>query len=142
MGRLLVLALASLLVLAGQTAQPASGLDLTGSDPTVRPQDDLFRFVNGRWLATATISPDRTTTGTFTDLNDKAEADLHAVIEKVLAAPRRRAGSPEQQIADFYLSATDEARLNALGVAPVRAELDKIDALATPTEAASLPRPV
>ena len=46
-------------------------------------------------------------------------------------------GSPEQQIADFYLSAADEARLDALGVAPVRAQLDRIEAIRAPADLAA-----
>jgi hypothetical protein len=32
-----------------------SGINLPNIDTTVRPQDDLFRYANGRWLATAHI---------------------------------------------------------------------------------------
>lgn len=36
---------------------PTSGLDLANFDATVRPQDDLFRAVNGGWLARTAMSP-------------------------------------------------------------------------------------
>jgi putative endopeptidase len=29
----------------------ASGIPIDELDPGIRPQDDLFRHVNGRWLA-------------------------------------------------------------------------------------------
>ena len=34
---------------------PRSGLDLEGFDRNVRPQDDLYRFVGGGWLAKTEI---------------------------------------------------------------------------------------
>jgi hypothetical protein len=41
-----------LMALAFGWMQPrSSGLDLTNFDRTVRPQDDLFRAVNGGWLS-------------------------------------------------------------------------------------------
>jgi len=40
-----------------------SGLELGNLDLSVRPQDDLYRYVNGRWLATAEIPTDRVTSG-------------------------------------------------------------------------------
>ena len=36
-----------------------------GMDPSIRPLDDLFGHVNGRWLADAEIPPDRATWGAF-----------------------------------------------------------------------------
>ena len=53
-----------------------SGLDPASFDSSVRPQDDLYRFTNGRWLATNEIPSDRVAYGAFTELTEKAEADL------------------------------------------------------------------
>src|SRR6476646_11013083 len=80
-----------------------SGLDPATFDASVRPQDDLYRFVNGRWLATTEIPSDRVAYGAFTELTEKTEADLRAIIEEA-AATRPRRGSPRKQIADFYAS--------------------------------------
>jgi predicted metalloendopeptidase len=33
-----------------------SGIPSDGLDPGIRPQDDLFRHVNGQWLATGVLS--------------------------------------------------------------------------------------
>lgn len=51
-----------------------SGIDLSYVDSTVRPQDDLFGHVNGRWLAEYAIPADRATDGAFRSLHDRAEA--------------------------------------------------------------------
>ena len=50
-----------------------SALSFEHADPSVRPQDDLFRYMNGTWLATATIAPDKSSAGGFTDLHDQAD---------------------------------------------------------------------
>jgi len=126
--------LAGLLATALGVAQapaPSSGLDLAGFDRSVRPQDDLFRFANGRWLATADIPPDRTTYGTFAELADRVEADMRAIVEDLTRAPRRRPGSPEQLIADLYTSVIDEARVDALGATPIRATLTRLESART-----------
>ena len=52
-----------------------------GMDPDVRPQDDLFGHVNGRWLAEADIPADRSSWGPFVQLADVAEEQVHAIIE-------------------------------------------------------------
>ena len=114
-----------------ESAPRASGLDLAGADRKVRPQDDLFRHMNGEWLRTTQIPPDRSNYGAFTMLDDKAQADLRALIEEAAAKPDRAPGSDEQKVGDFYKSFMDTARVDALGLKPLAAELARIDALSS-----------
>jgi putative endopeptidase len=103
------------------TTPPAtvrSGLDLTWVDPAIRPQDDLFGHVNGRWLATHAIPDDRAQDGAFRALRDRAEADVRAIVE----------GAAEGRVADLYASFMDTARVEALGTAPLRPLLDEVAA--------------
>ncbi|MGH3766663.1 MAG: M13 family metallopeptidase [Pseudonocardiaceae bacterium] len=110
-----------------------SGLLLPGYDRQVHVQDDLFRFANGQWLHTTEIPPDRTRFGAFDALADKADQDLRTIVEQSAAHPGP-AGSPNQRIGDFYTSFMDSARLETLGVAPLRASLARIDALTSPAD--------
>jgi putative endopeptidase len=119
--------LASATILAGQ-APVKSGLNLDNVDHTIRPQDDLFRYANGRWLATVEIPTDRVTYGTFAEMAERTDADLRAIAEDA-ARTSAPPGSPIRQIGDFYRSAIDEARLGDLGAAPVRPQLDRFSAI-------------
>ena len=131
------LAFLVLLVVAVTPRQtPTSGLDLGNFDPKVRPQDDLYRAANGLWLARTTIPADRVTYGTFLELADKAETDLRAVIEGV-AADRDRQRGTARQIADLYASLMNQARAEELGLQPIAALLQRIDAVDTPRDLAS-----
>ncbi|MCL1838813.1 MAG: hypothetical protein FWG47_05795, partial [Propionibacteriaceae bacterium] len=49
-------------------------------DPRYRPQDDLFRHVNGRWLETAQIPDDRSAAGAFIGLRDDSEAAIRDIV--------------------------------------------------------------
>ncbi|MGH3776980.1 MAG: M13 family metallopeptidase [Pseudonocardiaceae bacterium] len=127
-----------MLFVAGCASTPpplGSGLLLPGYDRGVRAQDDLFQFANGQWLRSTEIAADRSTNGAFVTLNDESEKNLRAIIDEG-AARRGAAGSPDQQIGDFYASFMDTARLDALGAAPLKESLDRIDALATPADLA------
>ena len=122
------LALAFTGVLLASESQPLrSGLDPSTFDHRVRPQDDLYRFVNGKWLDTTVIPPDRVTYGTFAELADRAEHDVRQIIESLDG----KSGA-ERQIRDLYASMMDEARIEALGAGPIREELDRIDAIDSP----------
>ncbi|MEI6253093.1 MAG: M13 family metallopeptidase [Mycobacteriaceae bacterium] len=62
-----------------------SGIDLSHVDPAIRPQDDLFGHVNGRWLAGYPMPADRATDGAFRELYDRAEVHVHEIITAAAA---------------------------------------------------------
>lgn len=95
-------------------------------DPAVRPQDDLFEHVNGRWLASVQVPAEKVLTGTFGELGDRVDLALREIIEQVAAGTGHRRGSFAQQVGDLYASLMDEARIEALGLTPIREQLDAI----------------
>ena len=93
----------------------------TGEATGFRPQDDLFRYVNGEWLATAVIPEDRSMDGAFYRLRDGAEADSRAIVEEVAAtAGTAESGSPEKLIGDLYRSFMDTETVQRRGLQPIR----------------------
>jgi predicted metalloendopeptidase len=111
----------------------SSGLLLDHFDRSVRPQDDFFRFVNGKWLATTEIPADKSNYGMFGMLDDKSEANLRAIIESAASA-QAPVGSDSQKVGDFYASFMDETAAEALGVKPLADELARIEAIRTPRD--------
>src|SRR5215212_749168 len=75
-----------------------SGLDPESFDREVRPQDDLFRHVNGGWLARTEIPADKASYGAFDILFDKAQADLRAIVEESSKSTTKAAGSEAQKV--------------------------------------------
>jgi putative endopeptidase len=110
------------------STRPArSGLDLQWVDPGIRPQDDLFGHVNGRWLATHEIPEDRAQDGAFRALRDRAEADVRTIVEDAasLAGPDGT-DDDARKIAALYASFMDVERIEAAGIDPLRPLLDEI----------------
>jgi putative endopeptidase len=99
-----------------------SGLDLSHIDASVRPQDDLFRFMNGKWLKESTIPADRASDGAFYWLYEQAEKQVKQIILDQ-AANSAAAGSNAQKIGDLYNSFMDEQRIEKLGITPIAADL-------------------
>ena len=73
--RMVMVGLALALVACGGP-QRTSGIDLANMDRSVRPQDDLYEYVNGAWLKKTEIPGDKSNYGIFTALADKARKDL------------------------------------------------------------------
>ena len=103
-----------------------SGIDLSHVDSEIRPQDDFFGHVNGRWLKETEIPADKSRIGSFSELRDKADADVRAIIESAAEVPQEK-GSAEQKVGDLYLSYLDEARIEELALQPLQADLKAID---------------
>ena len=110
-----------------------SGIDSASVDPDVRPQDDLFAHVNGRWLASTPIPEDRGRYGTFDQLREQSEAHVRAIIEEV-AAGSPETGSVAAKVGDLYASFMDEAAADALGVSPLDEDLAAVRAMRTPDD--------
>ena len=61
-------------------APPISGIDPSAMDATVRPQDDLFRHVNGTWLKTTDFPAEYASAGIGIMLFEKAQAEVQAIL--------------------------------------------------------------
>src|SRR5438094_5026561 len=75
------------------------GVDLDAMDKSVKPGDDFFRYVNGKWAATAQIPADRTSYGSFAMLRDLSELRVHEILERFAADKHLKPGSDEAKIA-------------------------------------------
>jgi predicted metalloendopeptidase len=106
------------------------GFDPTDLDRKIRPQDDFWHFVNGKWLASTEIPPDRSGYGSFQIVDEKTEVHLRALAEEA-ANQAATPGSDAQKIGALYRSFMDEARVEALGMRPLGPDLTAIDALRT-----------
>ncbi len=108
------------------------GIDMSQLDPQIRVQDDLFRHVNGPWLRTTQIKPDRATAGSFVELVDESEETVRRIIETAASgaadAGAERDGDA-RRIGDLYASFMDEDRIEALGTAPLADDLAMVDGI-------------
>ena len=119
---------------AAKAPAAASGIATQYIEPGVRPQDDFFEHLNGKWLKSVEIPADKSTWGAFHQLRDDTLPQLRAIIEKAAMERSAANGTEARKIGDFYASYMDEARLEQLGVKPLAGELGKIAAVKTKGE--------
>ena len=114
------------------TAPLASGIDGSAMDRGVRPQDDLFRFVNGTWLANTPFPAEYASAGIGIMLLEKAQADVQAILLEATAAGDKAA--PEmQRLGAMYGSFMDEKKVEERGVEPLKPLFAEIAAIDGPT---------
>ncbi|MBR7747711.1 M13 family metallopeptidase [Undibacterium baiyunense] len=103
-----------------------SGIDLQWIDKSVRPQDDFFRFMSGKWLDTVEIPADRGRYGAFDQLAEMSAKQSATIIQNLATQTELKPGSNEQKIADLYNSFMDEAHLETLDIKPLQADFARI----------------
>jgi putative endopeptidase len=112
---------------AAEGGAPASGIEMQYVDASVRPQDDPYRYLNGKWLDSFQIPADKATYGAFNYVDDKTQEQLRAIVDSLAgAAP---ADPDARKLADLYASFMDEPRLEALKLKPLASTFAAIDAL-------------
>jgi predicted metalloendopeptidase len=127
-------------VMAATVKSPAvrrallSGVDLQYVDQSVRPQDDLYRHLNGKWLDSFQIPADKGSYGSFTYLYDATQEQLRVIVDGLDGSGDAEA----RKIADLYASFMDESRLEALGLKPLQTEFAAIDAISDKKEIPAL----
>ena len=94
-----------------------SGIHLDELDPAIRPQDDLFRHVNRKWIARTEIPSDKARYGSFYLLAEEAEKAVRDIIVESQSADP---GTEARKVGDLYASFMDEARVQAVGAEPLK----------------------
>lgn len=107
-----------------------SGITKEWVDETVKPGDDFFRHVNGKWLATHEIPADRPKDGGLYTLRDNAEKHVRELVEKIAKE------QPESRIGALYNSFMDVEKIEADGLEPLLKEIAPILNSATPSHLA------
>ena len=118
--------------LDAQQAAAPSGIDLEAMDRTADPCGDFYQFTCGGWISKHPLPADQPVYGRFNELQERNNALLHDILEDVAARP----SSDTQKIGDYYASCMDEKGIDALGLSPLKGQLDRIAALQS---AAALP---
>ena len=112
---------------ASTAITPSSAIEKTNFDPATQACTDFYTHTNGGWLSRNPVPSDQTSWGSFNVLNDRINLDLRAILDA--AAANIGAVGIEKMVGDYYSSAMDEAKIEALAATPIAADLARIDAL-------------
>jgi putative endopeptidase len=136
----IALALGAMITVAFATTRAVFapwGVTLEYLDASVPPGKDFFRYTNGGWLKTATIAPDRRMAGVNLDLDRGNEAKLWTILSTLSFKRDAALSVEERKLRDFYDAFIDVAAIEAAGLKPVRADLQRIAALGSAADVAA-----
>ncbi len=105
-----------------------AGINRDDLSSEIRPQDDLYRYVNDRWMQSTPIPADKSGYGAFEVLREESEAAIREIVE---AAGTVSESVDAKKVSDLYASFMDEERVEALGSEPLRADLAIADSVSS-----------
>jgi putative endopeptidase len=101
------------------------GVDLNSRDLKANPGDDFERYASGAWMDRTEIPADKSSNSVGSDVNDRNQERLQSIVT----------GSPkDSQIGALYASYMNEPLLEQLDAAPLKPDLDKINAISSKAE--------
>jgi len=113
------------------TVLPALGFDPGDLNDTIRPQDDFFGYVNGKWAENTEIPAEWSRYGVAQELYEETEQQLRSLIEGTTGADSEPDDFDTHKIGDLYTSFMNEQIAEELGIEPLAPELERIEALRT-----------
>ena len=111
------------------------GINLEFMDSETKPNDDFFRYVNGKWLDNNEIPSDRTRWGSFDELRQKTDDDALTILKTALSTDKDLKkteiipGSDQDKAVKLYETIMDTVARNQQGLEPLKPYLAKIDAI-------------
>ncbi|MGB2341591.1 MAG: M13 family metallopeptidase [Flavobacteriaceae bacterium] len=126
-----VLTLTTLLVVGcDNTLEKSSGIDISLLDPTVRPQDNFYNYVNGKWMETTKIPDDKIRWGSAYEVRKKTDEDVLALLKKA-SKTKLDESSDEAKAVMFFKLINDTVKRNKEGIDPLKPHLKKIDEISS-----------
>lgn len=115
-------------VKSNEVIEDKIGINVSAMDTTVKAGDDFYNYANGNWMKQTKIPDDRSSTGAFLVAFEETEKNNKALITGLLESHPEN-DSNEARIADFYKAYMDTATIDAQGMKPIQAEIDRIAAI-------------
>ena len=123
-----VLAMGALTGCVNKEAKMTSGIKLENLDTTAVRGADFYQYACGGWMAAHPLTDEYSRFGSFDMLAENNREQLKGLIAEI-AQGEHAQGTVAQKIADLYNLAMDTEKLNAEGISPIQADLDKIAAI-------------
>lgn len=124
----LILFITFLALTACSKHQEKKNIAITGIDSTLRPGDDFFRYVNGKWYDSVQIPASQAGVGVYMFMNYPQRMRLQGILDSI-SQSKNQGGTIAQKVGDFYASGMDTVTIDKRGYTPIKPLLAKIDAI-------------
>ena len=126
-----VLSLTTLLFVGcDNTSEKSPGINISLLDSTVRPQDNFYNYVNGKWMTNTKIPDDKIRWGSAYEVRKKTDEDVLSLLKKA-SKTKLDESSDEAKAVMFFKLINDTVKRNTEGIDPLKPYLKKIDEISS-----------
>lgn len=104
------------------------GIDTAAMDTSLNPGDDFYGYANGTWQRETEIPADRSSIGAFLVAFNETERQVTEMIAEIVASDPEP-GTDEARIANFYNAFMNVEAINAAGMTPVQADIERFEGI-------------
>jgi putative endopeptidase len=105
------------------------GFELSQIDRTVSPCEDFYDYATGGWRKANPLPAIYSRYGRFEEVAERNRETQRRILETAAKATNAEPGSSTQKVGDFWGACMNESAIEAQGVAPIRADLDRVNAI-------------
>ncbi|MBL3658689.1 M13 family metallopeptidase [Fulvivirga sediminis] len=116
----------------GAAEEEVIGINTAYIDSTVRPADDFFLYVNGKWIEDTEIPGDQGRWGSFNELREMTNETVLNVLKS--AGGEYKEGTDQKKAIDFYNVGMDSTLAEKVGIKPLEPIFEKIEKIETTSD--------
>ncbi len=106
-------------------------------DLSMDPANDFFLYANGGWMKSHPIPGDKARHGSFTELRDKNEKKLRAIVDEI-SKTQAAEGTVERKIGDMFATGMDTSAIENAGIKPLKPYIENIENISSIKELQNL----
>jgi putative endopeptidase len=110
------------------------GFDLASIDRSVGACEDFYRYSTGGWQTSHPLPAIYSRYGRFEEVAERNRETLKTILESSAKDTAAAPGSAAQKIGDFWSACMNETAIEAAGPAPIKPNLDRVDAISSRAE--------
>jgi putative endopeptidase len=113
----------------GSTATPhygAWGFDLAGMNRAIAPGNNFYDYADGAAVASIKIPSDLSGWGGFSILAELSENRVKVIVEEAAATAPLAPTTSDAKVGAYFKAFMDQARVEQLGVSPLKPDLDAV----------------
>ncbi|MCC6370188.1 MAG: M13 family metallopeptidase [Bacteroidia bacterium] len=107
------------------------GINLSYIDSAFSPRQDFYNFCNGKWQKKFVLPESDARYASFNEINENNLKKIKLILDAAAKNKMAKSGSDAQRLRDFYNTAMDSSRADALGYSPIYDQLRRIDSVKT-----------
>ena len=113
------------------TEEAKPGINLNYMDTSIKPGDDFFKYVNGKWIDQTQIPDDKSVWGSFNELAKNTDYNVLKLVKQAAQSSKLDSNSDEGKAINLYKTILDTITRSNLGIKVLEKDLQAISKLNT-----------